>query len=231
VRLKPAFSETLRHVGSKLPRLVRIEVLTKHARPPDVAALYRGTLEREALPVFKDSPGSISWEYRHARLVVSVGPREQIEPTRLHFFEEYPKGRRFSFPMPSVVEAQCQALIGAPKHKGTPGDEMFASGLGDHDRDFGKQPHTLIPACVAWYAGERYEKPLPRDRRPRVAKIVNDTLLAPLGKNTIADNPYSSADPIWKHAKEVGPRFERARLFVQDDERDAFRRELSKAPV
>ena len=108
---------------------------------------------------------------------------------------------------------------------------MFASGLGDHDRPRGMSAETVIPACVAWYVGENNTRSKPKDRRSRVARMLNRHLLEPLGKPELWDSPYNPADLVWNDAKQVGRRFDRALLFLQDDERDAFKLLLQKAPV
>ena len=68
-----------RYPGYKLPKLVRIEVLSKFATRKEISELYREVLQREALPVFKGSFGSVSWVHWPKRLIVNVGPGEHIE--------------------------------------------------------------------------------------------------------------------------------------------------------
>jgi hypothetical protein len=160
-------------------------------------------------------------------LVVDVGPREEILFTRLEQFAEYPQMVRFSFPMPSVIAALCKALVGLPRTRGRDSSkEMFAVGLGDHGRPGPKKPHTTIPACVAWYLGEREvnRQPKegrlrPRDRRPRIAKMLNRHLF---GNHRLVDTPWSPSDSVWGDAREVGPRFDFAIHLLQGDTR--FRR-------
>jgi hypothetical protein len=186
IRLRKAVAEIVRYTGSELPRRVRLRILSKFADPDEVATLYRRILQRENLPVFADSRGSVSWQYDDAHLVVDVGPREEIHFTRLNQFAEYPQTVRFSFPMPSVIAALCEALVGVPRKPGRDGSrEMFAVGLGDHGRSKSKKPHTTVPACVAWYVGEREEnrqpkerRLTPKERRPRSRKCSTGTCSA-----------------------------------------------------
>ena len=231
LRIKHVIAEVIRYPRSTLVKQVRIRILSKFAEPERVANLYQEALAQENLPVFQTSPGSISWEYKDAHLMLNIGPREEIETSRVERFERYPQVYRFSFPLPDVVRAVSEALIGSPKRPGTKGAEMFATGLGDHRRPRNKEARTLIPACVAWFVGEheaigKDTSSIVKDRRRRVAKMLNRHLLRPLRKPRLADNPYSQNDPIWDDAKEVGPRFDRARMFLQKDEHDAFRRLL-----
>jgi hypothetical protein len=210
IRLRKAVAEVVRYTGSELPRRVRLRILSKFANPDEVGTLYRRILQQENLPVFADSRGSVSWQYEDAHLVVDVGPREEIHFTRLRQFAEYPQTVRFSFPMPSVIAALCKALIGDPRKPGRDGSkEMFAVGLGDHGRSKSKKPHTTIPACVAWYLGEREEnrqpkerRLTPKERRPFVAKMLNRHLF---GNHVLDDAPWSPGDPVWEDAREAGP--------------------------
>ncbi|HXK39869.1 MAG TPA: hypothetical protein VJ837_03475, partial [Candidatus Paceibacterota bacterium] len=224
IRLRMAVAEVIRYTGSELPRRVRLRILSKFADPDDVATLYRRILQQENLPVFADSRGSVSFGYEDAHLVVDVGPREEIHFTRLRQFAEYPQMVRFSFPMPSVIAALCKALVGIPRKPGRDGSkEMFAVGLGDHGRPKPKEPHTTIPACVAWYLGEREEsrqpkegRLRPKERRPQVAKMLNRHLF---GNDMLDDAPWRSGDPVWEDAREVGPRFDLSLLLLQGDTR------------
>jgi hypothetical protein len=231
IRLRKAVAEVIRYTGSELPRRVRLRILSKFANPDEVATLYRRILQQENLPVFADSRGSVSFGYEDAHLVVDVGPREEIHFTRLRQFAEYPQTIRFSFPMSSVIAALCEALVGIPRKPGRDGSkEMFAVGLGDHGRSNPKKPHTTIPACVAWYLGEREEnrqpkegRLRPKDRRPRVAKMLNRHLF---GKHVLVDAPWSPGDSVWEDAREVGPRFDLTLLLLQGDTR--FKRLFAK---
>jgi hypothetical protein len=224
IRPRKVDVEVLRYTGSELPRAIRLRILSKFVRSDEVAELYQYAVEQEELPVATDSRGSISWQHEGRYLVVDVGPREEIPATRLEGFDKYPQVLRFSFPVGSVVAAICQALIGSPLRPGSKReDEMFAVGLGDHGRPKTKTAKTLIPACVAWHIGERYAevKPegrrlKPRERRPRVAKMLNRHLFY---SHRLEDNPYSSADSVWEDAKEVGPRFNLAVYLLQSDTR------------
>jgi hypothetical protein len=224
IRLRKAVAEVIRYTGSELPRRVRLRILSKFANPDEVATLYRRILQQENLPVFADSRGSVSFGYEDAHLVVDVGPREEIHFTRLRQFAEYPQMIRFSFPMSSVIAALCESLVGIPRKPGRDGSkEMFAVGLGDHGRSNPKKPHTTIPACVAWYLGEREEsrqpkegRLRPKDRRPRVAKMLNRHLF---GNHELVDAPWSPGDPVWEDAREIGPRFDLTLLHLQGDTR------------
>jgi hypothetical protein len=118
LQIKHVFAEVIRYPSNMLVKQVRLRILTKFAKLERVANLYQETLAQENLPVHARSPGSISWEYKDAELVVDIGPREEIKSSRLNI-EKYPQGYRFSFPLPSVVQAVSEALVGSPKRPGT----------------------------------------------------------------------------------------------------------------
>jgi hypothetical protein len=217
IRPRKVGVEVLRYAGSKLPRRIRLRALSKFADPDEVAELYQHSLELEKLPVARDSRGSVGWQPEDASLVVEVGPREDIHHTRLETLAEYPKGLRFSFPHPDLVSALCKTLIGSPLRPGSKrADELFASVLSDFGRPKTKTARTLIPACVAWYVGERDGHIKPRERRPRVAKALNRHLFY---RHLLVDNPYSSSDSVWEDAKEVGARFDLCLHLLQSDTR------------
>jgi len=114
LRMKPALVDVVRYPSSALPKQVRVEVLSKHAEPGSIAELYRRTLIDHKLPMYDTSPGRIEWEYKEAHLVINVGPKESIHPTRVASLEEYPQVYRFSFPLPSIVGRLCEGLMGSP---------------------------------------------------------------------------------------------------------------------
>jgi hypothetical protein len=208
VRMKPAIAEVIRYPGSKLAQRVRIRILSKFADAENMAKLYREILERERLPVVNASPGSVSWEYAKAHLVVDVGPREEIELTRLDQFTEYPQVYRFSFPLPFVVGAVLRGLLGHGQKK----NQVFAAVMADHGRPTSMMPKNLIPACVLWYIrGERGERATV-SRDSEAADVLNQQLLEPLGKPRITT---SRDDGIWRDAQKISDRFDLARYFLQ----------------
>jgi len=49
------------------------------------------------------------------------------------------------------------------------------------------KPHNLVPACVAWYVGGRRTLIGRPEMIPQVAKMLNEQLLAPCGKDPLPD--------------------------------------------
>lgn len=224
LRMRPAVAEPLMYEGSSLARSVRIRVLSRAARPEAMVELYRDVCARENLPVHESSPGSISWDFDRMHLVVDVGPREVISPTRLESFTAYPQVRRFSFPMPSVVEMMLSALIGRGQKK----NQMFATLLSDLGRATPMSPESVVRACVLWHlCGRRTDATVGRSEE--VSEIINTFLLKPLEKEPIT---VSRNEPVWRDASKVSRRFDLAKYLLQETkERDnLFKKRLSTAP-
>jgi hypothetical protein len=213
LRMKPAFAEVTRYEGSSLAKGIRIRVLSRFAEPDAMAEVYRALCEREPLPVFRTSPGSLSWRFEDMHLIVDVGPREEIEATRLDYFTEYPQAYRFSFPLPSVVGAMLRALLGQGQAK----NQMFAALLSDLGRDTPMSRETAVTACVLWdlrgeriQRGERTLATVPRSEE--TAELINRFLLEPLEQPPI---DVTKNDAAWRNAKKVSHRFDLTRYLLQ----------------
>lgn len=241
VRMKEAFAEVVRYPDSDLPRSVEVRVLSRFAQPAAVAAQYEGVCEGEGLYTHPSSAGSISWDFRDMHLMARVGPREEIHPTHLGQFREYPRVRRFAFPSASVVGALVRALLGAGQNKNL----MFGALLSDLGRKSQMEPETVVVACVLWYLRGKWvskKVELPRSeeatgltidkkakvsRSEEVARLINNLLLEPLDKLPI-DITRNDAD--WRDATKVAHRFDRCRLLLQKTRDNPFEKRLSTAP-
>ena len=225
LRMKHAIAEVVRYQGSDLAKGICIRVLSRSAKPDAIAKLYRDACEREKLMVHRTSPGSLSWEFDQMHLVVNVGPREEIHSTRLDHFAEYPQVRRFSFPMPAVVEALLRALLGYGQKK----NQIFAALLSDLGRHTRMSPETTVVASVLWdLRGKRSpEAKVPRSEE--TAGLVNQSLLIPLEKEPIT---VSSNDAVWRDAKKVSHRFDLCKYLLQETRNrdNPFKKRLSTAP-
>jgi hypothetical protein len=241
VRMKDAFAEVVRYPDSGLPRSVEVRVLSRFAQPAAVAAHYEDVCEGEGLYTHPSSAGSISWEFSDMHLKARVRPREEIAPTRLGQFREYPRVRRFAFPLPSVVEALVRALLGAGQNKNL----MFGALLSDLGRKSRMESETVIIACVLWYLrGEWVDKKVKKPRSEEttglilgkqakvarsgeVAGLINKLLLEPMDKPPI---DITRNDAAWRDAAKVAHRFDRCRLLLQATRDNPFEKHLSTAP-
>ena len=241
VRMKEAFAEVIRYPDSDLPKSVEVRVLSRFAHPKVVAALYEDVCEAEGVLIHPSSAGSISWDLRNMHLKARVGPREEIQPTRLGQFREYPRVRRFAFPLPSVVGGVVRALLGEGQNKNL----MFGALLSDLGRTSVMNPETAITACVLWYLrGEWVDKKVKVSGReeasgliidkkanvPRseeIAGVISRLLLEPLDKPPI---DITRNDAVWRNAKMVAHRFDRCRLLLQATRDNPFEKRLSTAP-
>jgi len=224
LRMKEALAEAVRYPNSELPRAVRVRVLSRFARPDAVAALYGGVCEREDLPIHGSSAGSISWDCSEMHLKARVGPREEIHASRLGDFDEYPRVRRFAFPLPSVVEAVVRALLGSGQNKNL----MFGALLSDLGRKPLIRPETAVTACVLWHLRGEWVGGKPKvPRSEEAARLINHFLLRPLDKPPI---DITRNDAIWRNAQKIAYRFDRCRFLLQKLRDNPFQERLSTAP-
>jgi hypothetical protein len=160
-------------------------------------------------------------------LVVDVGPREDIHPTRLHQYTDYPWFRRFAFPLDTVVEALLLALLGQGQEK----NQVFGALLSDLGRKSLMSLEKAVIACVLWDVhGERSERGQTKvQRSEEVAGLINRMLLEPLEKEPIT---ISRNDTSWRDAKKVSERFDLCKFLVQESQdRDTlFGKHLPTAP-
>jgi hypothetical protein len=212
VRFRPVVPEVIRYPGSTLVKRVRLKALTRFVGEREVADIYRNVLVREKLPVFDSSPGKIEWEYRDFQLAVDVGARDDIEPSRLHDFPEYPQLYRFSFPMATVVAKLLRALLG----RGQKRNLLFGELLGDYGRSKDQDRDKTIMACVMWrIRGERGDRNRV-SRRGNTVDIVNGLLLDVVGREPLTTSRNESA---WRDAEKIADRFDRARALLGQDSR------------
>jgi hypothetical protein len=224
LRMKEALAEAVRYPKSELARTVRVRVLSRYARPDAVAALYGEVCKREGLPIHGSSAGSISWDCSEMHLKVRVGPREEIHASRLGHFDEYPRVRRFAFPLPSVVEAVVRALLGRGQNKNL----MFGALLSDLGRKPRMHPETAVTACVLWHLRGEWVGGKPKvPRSEEAARLINRLLLRPLDKPPI---DITRNDAIWRDAAKVAHRFDRCRFLLQKLRDNPFQKQLSTAP-
>jgi len=212
LRLRPVVIDVLRYVGSTLPRMIRIEILSRSTEADKVAELYERTLSEENIHFDACTGGNITWNAKEAHLSISVGAKSELHPGRVGYYSEYPKGRIYSFPPPNLIRGFYVVLLGSTDKRTFAG---YAYGLGDHERPKTKTAEKAIPACAAWYIGERDKTIRPAEQRPRVARILNRHLLRPLGQAELPEDHWRSDDTIWRDAREVSQRLIRAEYFLQ----------------
>jgi hypothetical protein len=193
-------------------------------RPSEVAALYKDVCEGEGLPFHGSSAGSISWDCDDFYLKAVVGPREEIHPARLDHFVEYPRVRRFSFPLPTVVEVMIGALLGSGQKKNL----MFGALLSDLGRATRMHTETVVTASLLWHFRGSWVNGKPKiPRSEEAAELLNRFLLEPLDKPSVDTTRNHSA---WADAKKVAYRFDRCRFLLQELGDRRFSNGLSTSP-
>ena len=212
LRLRPVDIDVIRYVGSTVPRKIRIEIFSRFAEADTVAELYKQTLVEENIHFDACTGGNITWDAEEAHLSILVGAKSELHPSRVGYSSEYPKVRIYSFPPPNLIREFYVVLLGSTDKRTFAG---YAYGLGDHERPKTKTAEKAIPACAAWYIGEKDKTIRAIERRPRVARILNRHLLRPLGKAELPEDYWISDDTIWRDAQEVSQRLMRAEYFLQ----------------
>ena len=224
LRMKEALAGAVSYPSSEITRSVQVRVLSRFARPAAVATLYKDVCESEGLPMHGSSAGSISWDCDNMHLKARVGPRQEIHPTRLGQLSEYPRVRRFAFPLPSVVEAVVRALLGSGQNKNL----LFGALLSDLGRKPRMDSETATTACVLWYLrGKWVDEKAEVPRSEEAAGLINRLLLKPLNKAPI---DITRNDAVWRNAKKVAHRFDRCRLLLHKTRDNPFEKRLSTAP-
>jgi hypothetical protein len=210
LRMKHAMVEVVRYHGSHLAKSIRIRILSRFAEPEEMAKLYRDFCERENLPRHKSSRGSLAWDSDRMHMVVDVGPREEIHPTRLHQYADYPQVRRFAFPLDTVVEKLLRALLGQGQNKNL----LFGALLSDLGRKTDMSSEKAVVACVLWdLHGERSERGFTSiQRSEEVADLISQLLLVPLDKERIT---ISRNDSAWRNADKVSHRLDLCKYLLQ----------------
>jgi len=224
VRMKHAIVEVVRYQGSGLAKSVRVRVLSRFAKPDEMAKLYRDVCEREPLPRHPTSPGSLSWEFDRMHLRVDVGPREEIHASRVGYVDEYPQVRRFAFPLDTVVRDLLRALLGQGQEKNL----LFGALLSDLGRSTRISPEAVVTACVLWHLrGKRTPTRVPRTTE--AAEIINGFLLEPLEKKPLT---ISRNDATWRNSKKISSRLDLCRYLLQEitNGDNPFQKRLSTAP-
>ena len=215
LRLCSIAVNVVRYTGTELPRKISIEVFSRFAKPDTVAELYKQTLHEEGIHCNEHSGGMLSYDFENARLSILIGAKKELHPGRVGDYTEYPRGRIYSFPPPSLVQGFYKTLLGSTDKRTFSG---IAYALGDHGRPKTKTAEKMIPACVAWYVGERDNKIEPGERRPRVARILNRHLLRPCSKPELPEDYWSNDDTVWRDTQEVSQRLMRVEYFLQQFE-------------
>jgi hypothetical protein len=224
LRLRRAAANVLYYEGSKIARAVNLEVFSRHANPGEVSVLYERKLAEHDIHHDKCSGGSIHWSTKDAYLTISVKPEQELHPSRVSYFKEYPRGRVYSFAPPSLVREVCQILLGSADPRTLAG---YAYALGDHGRHKPMTADKTILGCLAWLLGEGDSSQKPKARRPRIARVLNRHLLRPLDKTALPEDGWSPGDTIWRDAAKVSQRLMRAGLLLQRSDAEGFGNTLS----
>lgn len=217
--MKPVVADVMRYEGTNVPKQVRIRVLSRFAKPKeDVADLYKRTLRAEKLPWDESTHGSIEWDATAAQLSITVGPGKPYRLGRVRELAKNPPERWHSFPPPRLIEEIYPTLLGST-YKRTRRGYAYALGRQGRPETKAKSAENAILACAAWYVGERDQEIKPKDRRPRIARMLNRHLLGPMERPPLFEDHWKpNWDPknaVWRDARELSDDLRRAWYFLQ----------------
>ncbi len=216
-RMLPVSTEIVRYDGTDLPREIRITVSSRTVQAHTLAAIYEQVLVAEGIPSNQCPAGSVAWSTEDLTLTIMVKPGDEIPSGRTRYLAAYPQGPIYHFPPAEVIREIYRTLLGSIDKRALRG---YAYSLGDHDRPLQnhKSAKGNILACLAWWFGEYDNTTPPLARRPRVSHVLNRHLLSPYDMSELPQGSWSSSDAVWRDAREVAPRFNRASFLWQRSE-------------
>jgi hypothetical protein len=194
---------------------ISIDVFRRSARPKDVSKLYEESLRSYGIP-FKTDRGDISYKaYANYIRLMARPENRTIDLAGKHTVWPELETLQQPFPPPRIIESLYEGVRGSMDKKKLGG---FVYVLGGKERGPDAEPDNLIPACVAWYIGARGRLNQQHELKPKVAKVLNERLLRPCGKDTLPETGWDSSQQIWRNAK----RWSQAILRIDYALRDAF---------
>jgi hypothetical protein len=178
-------------------------VFMRSVTTDEVAEHYERWLVEEGLAYDESSQGTFGWRGSDACLAMTVGSGKELNEGQVARMSL--SGRQPVFPPPQLVAALYESLKGSVNSRRFRG---FAYALGGRQSGRAASPDNLIPACVAWYLRETGGI----SDKPRLARLLNQHLLAPCGKTYIG---VTSDNAVWKNIDKVADSIMRVELALQ----------------
>jgi hypothetical protein len=196
---------------------VAIDVFKRSATGTEISKWYEWILNRENLG-YDLSRGEIAYKYGLSEdqfayqggsefLRILARPEQRSVDQDGSIFPTTPEADMF--PPPHVVAEHWEILRNAG----------FGSRLAGKRQGRPFEARNLVPACVAWYVGERGAVIEQRAMRPKVTKLLNEHLFTPCGKDPVPDTRQNSSHPIWRNTESVAPTILRLEHAIQSGER------------
>jgi hypothetical protein len=194
---------------------ISIDVFRRSARAKDVATFYEEHLQSRGIPYDTDR-GDVSYKVYVDYISLMVRPENRtIDLVGKHTVWPKVETRQQPFPPPRIIESMYEGVRGS-MDKRTSGGFVYV--LGGKERGPRADPAHLIPACVAWYVGDRGRLNHQHELKPKVARVLNEHLLEPCGKGPLSETSWDSSQLIWRNAK----KWSQAILRIDHALRDAF---------
>ena len=199
----PMFLDAIRYPETTVVKEVMIDVFMRSVKPEEVAEDYERRLVEEGLAYDESSQGTFGWEFSDAYLAMTVGPGKELNEGQVARISL--TGHQLVFPPPQLVAELYESLKGSVSSRKFRG---FAYALAGRQSGPATSPDNLIPACVGWYLRE----PGRISDKHRLARLLNQHLLAPCGKREIG---VASDNTIWKNIDKVADSIKRVELALQ----------------
>jgi len=217
LRLPRITAGVITYDGSRIPKAARIDVYSRDVKPQELRDVYESLLKDHGIHFDKCSAGSVYWDIEEASLTLTVRAMKQLPPGRVSFFKVYPAGRVYSFPPPMLVSGFYGTLLGSTDKRTFSGYAYALAESGRHT------PQKAVTGGVAWLWGERENgADPPRERRPRIAKVLNKHLLAPRDEQELLEDAWTPDDTVWRDAAVLGPRLMRILYLLQESRKQQF---------
>ena len=210
VKIPRIAADVIAYAGSSITEAVKLDVFSRDVGPQELAEAYEGILKRREIHFDRCSGGSVTWDVENGSLTLTVHAMRKLDPGRVPFFEAYPAGRIYSFPPPELVSGFYRTLLGSIDKRRFSGYAHALAESGRHTRE------KAVTAIVAWLLGERKGGTPPRERRPRIARVLNKHLLKPRGEQELPEDYWTPDDTVWRDARQLEPRILRNLYLFQE---------------
>ena len=206
LRVLPLAAVPEMHPGTRLPKSVRIQVLSRRVETAEVRQEYERVLIEQGASWSHNNAGAISYAARNGFLEIEAGTGGTVSPLTVESVgrDKILSWPACTFPPPALVAGIYGNLLGSVDKRNAHG---FAFDLDLYGKAQRKTPKRIVNAFSAWHVGEGHRRRVPPKSRPRVAGVLNRQLLDP--DERLPENTWSPADKVWSDVEALSMRFVR----------------------